>query len=126
MCALAAWTRGAVSASSHRMSAGDTKCHVGRRRCPQYQSFRERGLDALVGRPANPQAERPFRTEVVLRLHRREPFDRCERSAQRDANEPLARQAAERDLADHDTRPLKSKVKRERSNGPRASESFSL
>ena len=36
-----AWlTRGAVSASIHRMSAGATKCHVGRSTCVRRMSSR--------------------------------------------------------------------------------------
>ena len=69
-----AWTRGAVSARIHRMSAGVTKCHVGlstwvRRIAPSLKARSTSASVTLVGAEPEP----PFCGRVVLRLDGAEP-----------------------------------------------------
>ena len=75
------------------MSAGVTKCHVGRIMCVRRIAP---SLNAPLDRPiveaGRPQSDRPFRARVVLRLHRAKPADHIGRRATRRADELLTAQ----------------------------------
>ncbi len=93
-----AFTRGAVSSSSQRMSCGVTKRQVGRGTRAQMAPRSNAASTLSSVAPATP-SDGPFGAGVVLALAGQVPRHRLRRSPERLAHEPLRVQAPGYDVA---------------------------